>query len=405
MASKIAVLVKRFPKLSETFIAGEIEELLRQRVDLKIFSIYRPNESIEHRYPQALFERVVYLDEATEAERSAAIAHPAYRDYAATLDFAMSANADKPTQEEGLNLLAAVNRHGITHIHAHYLSVPTALADLARGILGTTYSISAHAKDIYLTDAAAVRTRLARALFLTTCTTHNAEHLKRLCPADAHKVLRVYHGIDTAYFCPLADDLGSALPARRSTPQMLSIGRFRNKKGFDLVIEACAELHRAGRDFTARIVGYGEQEKSLQKLIEQRGLTDKVRLCGPVDRAAVRDLMRSANVFVMPCRIGEDGDRDGIPNTVLEAMSCAMPVVSTRVSGIPEIIDSGCNGLLVASDNAAELATATCTVLDDAALAARLGRAARRSVCAKFDWCTNVSALTRRLGEISDYHK
>ena len=389
----VAVLVKRFPKLSETFIAGEIDELTRQGVDLRIFSIYRPNEPVAHDYPPRLLSRVTYFDEATAQERTATASDDGFRRHAESARFATEPNPDTPTRDDLQRLLTLSRRHNVRHIHAHYLTLPAALAAHVRAVDGTPFSISAHAKDIYLTDERCLRRRLGAAEFLATCTEHNATHLKQLAPTDAHKILRIYHGIDTVYFSP-----AGATDRAEQAPQLLSIGRFRRKKGFDLLIAMCADLQRTGQTFHTRIVGYGEEGGRLEALIRCQGLTANVELCGPVDRDGVRRLMRQADVFVMPCRISDDGDRDGIPNTLLEAMSCGLPVVSTRVSGIPEVVTSDGNGLLVAPDDVHALAAATRRVLGDTDLRTRLGSAARRTVLNRFDWRVNVSVLAQRLG-------
>jgi len=199
---------------------------------------------------------------------------------------------------------------------------------------GTTYSISAHAKDIYLTDAATIRERIETASFVSTCTAHNHRYLSELCNGDNSKIHLVYHGIDSERFCPAEQ------PGREQIPMLVAVGRFKEKKGFDLLIAACASLLKEGVKLRCEIIGYGDQQEPLQKLITDQNLAPHIVLRSPVNHDELVGILQKATMCVLPCRQTKDGDRDGIPNAMLEAMSCAVPVVTTSVSGIPEVIRS-----------------------------------------------------------------
>jgi glycosyltransferase involved in cell wall biosynthesis len=254
---------------------------------------------------------------------------------------------------------------------------------------GLKYSISAHAKDIYLSSATSLRRKLASAAFTVTCTEHNRAYLAAVAP-DAH-VLRMYHGVDTDCLRPV-----HAARAPASPPLVLSVGRLRAKKGFSTLIEACALLRAAGADFRVQIVGYGPERAALEAAISERRLEDTIELTGKLDHDEVIRRYAAADLFVLPCMVLADGDRDGIPNVLLEAMAMELPVISTAVSGIPELIADGQNGVLVAPERPALLATAMQRLLGDAGLRARLGAAARTTVQAKFS-DRNLDTLCRLL--------
>ena len=354
---RVGVLVKRFPKLSETFIFGEIATLVENGLDVRIISLQRPNESLQQPGSDRFSDRVTYLEPAS-----------------------------------GVNaLIDACDSLDIGHLHAHYISEPALLADLASRARGTTYSISAHAKDIYLTDAAAIRERLKTATFVSTCTAHNHQHLSKLCSGNTSKIHLVYHGIDSERFCP-AEQISP-----QQIPMVVAVGRFKEKKGFDLLIAACASLLQEGVTLRCEIIGYGDQQESLQQLITEQGLANDVRLRSPVNHDELVGILQNATLCVLPCRQTKDGDRDGIPNAMLEAMSCALPVVTTSVSGIPEVIRSGLNGVLVEPENPVALANAIRSVLDDSELQQKLADGGRHTIREMFSWRANVSVLGEML--------
>ena len=198
----------------------------------------------------------------------------------------------------------------------------------------------------------------------------------------------VYHGLDTRYFAPgpKADD--------RAVPLILSVGRFVEKKGFDHLIEACSRLKEQGVRFGCTIVGErGSAYEAMRALIEARGLADSVRLRSAVAQDELREIYRTARVFALPCQVMEDGDRDGFPNVLAEAMAMGVPVVSTDISGIPEMIDHEVHGLLVEPRNARALANALRRVLTDPALHERLAHAGRQRICERFDSRRTTLAL------------
>jgi len=254
---------------------------------------------------------------------------------------------------------------------------------------GLPFSISAHAKDIYLSDAADLRRKMGAARFTVTCTDFNCRTLQAIAPeASVH---RMYHGIDAAVFHPSRRAVPSLVPL------ILSVGRLREKKGLDTLIDACRLLHGRGVPFRCEIVGYGEEHERLAALIEAHRLDDLVQLAGKLTREQVVERYARAAVYVQPSRVAADGDRDGIPNVLLEAMAMGLPVVATRVSGIPELVQHRHNGLLVEADDPAALADAVEQLADSPALGAQLGREARRTVTTRFDNDHNLRLVMQLL--------
>lgn len=383
----LTILVKRFPKLSETFIQGEISSLIDKGFDVRIVSLHRPTEQVMHSRSNQLRDRVVYLDDYSTLGSvilllarlfcRPKILFGRFSEIFSSLDNFLCI----------AKLFTDSKKNGTTHTHAHYISEPALLADLVAILTNGEFSISAHAKDIYLTDRVALRNRVAKAKFVVTCTAHNVEYLREVVGEYGNKVFLSYHGIDTAFFKP-ADALVIA-----DSPLIVSVGRFKTKKGFDVLINSCSILKRQGRHFQCQIIGYGDQQAALSEMINDLDLEEDVFLVDPIPHDALISKLHHANLFVLPCRLDEDGDRDGIPNAMLEAMACGLPVISTKVSGIPEVIDSESNGLLVAPNDAESLALAMQRVLDDTNLRENLAQQGRQTVTEKFSWTSNIQTL------------
>lgn len=347
----IGILVKRFPKLSETFILSEILALEALGWPITIYTLEPPSD---------------------------AIIHPDVAKVRAGVRMVDIADAVK-------HLADMMRIDDIAHLHAHFAGGSAAIARGAAGRAGVGYSVSAHAKDIYLTADDDVRANLSEARFVVTCTAHNAEHLRRVVPGVP--VAKLYHGID----CQKLHPASSA--AKATPPLILSVGRLRTKKGLDTLIEACGLMRARGRDFTCEIIGYGPEENALHAQIDALHLDQHVRILGKMGHDDVLDRMRAAQVFALPCRIDADGDRDGIPNVILEAMAMGVPVVSTSVSGVPEVITDGTNGILIQPDNPSLLADAIEEIFGDAPRAASIAEAARATVVERFGEGRDVQML------------
>lgn len=396
----LGVLVKTFPKISETFILAELLGLERAGFDLTIFSLQRPTDAISQPAMSRLRARIIYLgDEAPTAARrlsrhvAAALRSP-FAWASAWQDVALpSSGLSAPDIDSALALADALRRHAVPHLHSHFIDRTGAIGQMGARFAGIGCSLSAHAKDIYLAHPDALRRRLARARFTTTCTEYNRAALAAVAPPGT-SLHRIYHGIDAARFQAMP-----ALPAAaadrddRPVLRLLAVGRLRPKKGFATLLQACALLRDRGVAARCEIVGYGEQREQLEAMIRELQLEARVELRGKMSHRELIEVYRQADVFVAPCEIAADGDRDGIPNVLLEAMSMRLAVVSTPVSGIPEIVRDGFNGLLVPPSDAATLAAALEKLSADPALRYRLGREARRSVLEQFGEEANLQSL------------
>jgi len=388
----VAVLVRRFPKLSETFILGEIASLVDAGVDVRIVSLNRPSDSLQQPDAERFSDRVTYVDQSTGLWALLRTIRYAVRWLPRVTALLRALRDSGASFRQFCSVFDICEQLDVLHIHAHYISEPALLADLVSSERGHSFSVSAHAKDIYLTDTAAIRERLRNAAFVTTCTAHNHSFLLQQTDSDTSRVHLLYHGIDSDRFTPAGG------PAANLPPLLVGVGRYKRKKGFDLLIAACAKLISEGVPLRCEIIGYGDQGDHLQQLIAASGLGHHVTLKAPVTHPELVSILQNATVCVLPCRQTEDGDRDGIPNAMLEAMSCEIPVVSTMVSGIPEVIRSETNGLLVAPDDVDALVAAIKRVLDDDCLRSRLSESGRRTVKDMFCWQSNVAKLGELLG-------
>jgi glycosyltransferase involved in cell wall biosynthesis len=418
----VAYVMNGYPRLSETFITHEIYQLERMGLQLRLFSVKREHEAKVHPIVAAIRSPLTYLPDAStlsgttltrwlgrnlpafwRANAQVARRHPLR--YLRTLASALAMCWRYRPRGQGMRLrkvfvkeflqagqIAAESlRAGdVGHIHGHFCHGVATIAWFASRLTGIPFSFTAHAKDIYQTDLNPddlLERKLDAARFVATCTCANAAVLCARHPRP-DEVHAIYHGLDTDYFAP------APRSSAREMPVILAVGRFVHKKGFDHLIEACALLKREGVHFGCVIVGeHGEAYDGICRLIEERGVGDLVKLRGAVTQEALRDMYRMARVFALPCQVTADGDRDGFPNVLAEAMAMGVPVVSTAISGIPEMIDDDRHGLLVPSGDPRALADALGRVLRDDALHTRLSQAGRQRICERFDSRRTTLAL------------
>lgn len=395
---KVAILVKTFPKLSETFVLAEILELERRGLRLHVFSLSPADGPRSHPQTAQVAAAVDYVPEACGANLPTLLGQHLKLllcrplTYLATLWFAI--RSQEPSSREMFLqagfLAQRLKAAQIVHVHAHFANYPVGAAELVHRLVGVPYSISAHAKDIFLSSSESLRRKIRGARFTATCTEYNRRHLLDIAGKDA-RILRIYHGMDAKRFRP------SVAPSEITTslgpPTILSVGRLREKKGFPVLIEACRLLRDEGTAYRCQIVGEGPERQRLAELIDHAGLQDQVELVGKLFHDELIDLYRKATVFVLPCQIARDGDRDGLPNVLLEAMAMQLPVVSTDVSAIPEAVRNGENGILVAQQNPRALASAIRELLSRPTERARYGKAARDTVEHCFSPSLNMQPL------------
>ncbi|MFZ2650307.1 MAG: glycosyltransferase family 4 protein, partial [Burkholderiaceae bacterium] len=281
----------------------------------------------------------------------------------------------------------------VGHLHGHFCHGVATITWLASRMTGIGFSFTAHAKDIYqgeLNPGRLLERKMGAARFVATCTCANAQVL-RVRHERPDEVHAIYHGLDTDWFAPANEPTAAR---QGEAPLILAVGRFVEKKGFDHLVQACARLRDHGTPFRCVIVGEkGSAFDAIDSLIGVCGLRAQVQLRSAVAQDELRRIYAQASVFALPCQIMEDGDRDGFPNVLAEAMAMGVPVVSTRISGIPEFIDDGVHGLLVEPRDADALAQALQRVIEDDALRQRLARAGRQRICERFDSRRTTVAL------------
>jgi glycosyltransferase involved in cell wall biosynthesis len=399
---RVGFVLKGYPRLSESFILREILLLERMGLDLHIFALRDPGEPTMHERVAHVRARVTYLpDRLLDAlgvvisANAARLAKAPRRTLAGFTEALVRSvrERDAAPLKRFLQAAVLVERAlpgtGVTHLHAHFCNDPTSVAYFAHRLSGIPYSFSAHAKDIYTQHPAQLAAKVARARFVTTCTAANATHLERHANG-ATPVLRCYHGVETDRYRPASDP-------RTGVPHVLSVGRLVAKKGFPVLLEALAMLRNRGLAFQCTIVGAGPLEPQLREQRLRLRLEDQLELRGAMAEQALAAFYREVDVFALACEVEADGDRDGIPNVVVEAMACGLPVVSTRVSGLPECVEHGVTGLLVPERSARALADALANVIQQPDRGRALGRAGRARVERLFAADRNVRPIAEAL--------
>jgi glycosyltransferase involved in cell wall biosynthesis len=398
-AAPIGYLMKTFPKVSETFILNEILELERQGLKLHLFSLRPPQDERFHAAVSEVRSPITYIpsllpkfsiDSAVKLLRSQVTLHPQNpQRFWKTWQFQRSRPETKTLNEllQAGYLALELQKLGITHLHVHFANIPTAVAELVQSLTGIPYSFTAHAKDIYLTEPGALDRRMGKAKFVLTCTRCNQRFLQGIS-THFTPVHLSYHGLDLNRFHP-----NQAMPKVEETPLILSVGRFCEKKGFPDLLQSCRLLREKGCVFRCAIVGYGPMQAEIEQLIQTLQLGDIVTLVGKVTQDELIGLYRQADIFVLPCRITENGDRDGIPNVLLEAMAMKLPVISTDISGIAELVNHMQNGLLVPQKDPPALAAELEYLLTQPDLMRQLGQSGREQVNQQFSLTHNTSQI------------
>ena len=406
---KVAYLLKTFPRLSETFVLNEILGLESLGMPLTIFSLRWPAAEPQHPAFSKLKSPVNYVPSLNwkfwpRALWLLLLSHLVLfltetRRYLAAAKFYFHSKGTSRFEDflQSAFLARALRRNQITHLHAHFANVPATVAELVSRLTEIPFSFTAHAKDIYLIPPAELARKIASAQCVLTCTEHNQRYLAGLIPAGA-PVHLAYHGIDTNRFSNQPRPL---LPLTAQPPCILSVGRFCEKKGLEYLIQACGRLVDHGFSFQCRIVGYGELQKKLESMIVDLGLQQYVCLPGRMTQDQLADSYRQASIFVLPCLVTEQGDRDGIPNVLLEAMASGVPVISTDVSGISELVEHTHNGLLVEPRNADALAEAMVRLLLRSDLRRRLAHNGRETVLRRFTLEASAQHVHRILSAVS----
>jgi glycosyltransferase involved in cell wall biosynthesis len=404
MARTVFVL-KGYPRLSETFIAQEIRALEQRGLDIAIVSLRHPTDAKRHTIHAEIRAAVSYLPEYLYREPRRVLAAwwqvrrwPTYR--SARRRWLADWRRD-PTSNRGRRwgqalVLASELDSEVTHLHAHFLHTPASVARYTAMLRRLPWSCSAHAKDIWTIPNWEKREKLADCRWLVTCTDANRAHLATLAPPD--RVSLVYHGLDLSRF--------DVAPKRPPGPRgddptrpviLLSVGRAVPKKGYDDLLAALAMLPS---DLLWRFVhvGGGKLRRRLRRLATKLEIADRTTWRGALTQTELLALYREADVFVLASRVAADGDRDGMPNVLMEAMSQGVPCVATRVSAIPELIEDSVSGFLVEPGDRQALARTLAHLIAAPGARIMVGAAGADRVRTGFTMTAGIDRLAERFG-------
>jgi len=392
----VAYVLRKFPVLSETFVLNELLGLQERGVPLVVFSLLRPNDPRFHEDLSRLKAPVYFLPDLFDLGKILRH-HRRLREsigvsYRKTLLYTLSRRKRALLWRflQAGFLANEARRLHVRHFHAQFANSPTTVAHLASRLTGIPFSFTAHAMDIYKhrVNRSALTRKVRDARFVVTVSDYNKTFMDRLTHAPEGRILRIYNGIDIERYSPNGQP--SPEPFR-----ILCVARFVEKKGIPTLVEACRILRDEGVDFHCDIVGKGRLRPFLRDRIKQAGLGDHVVLHGAKSQLEVLEFYHSAHLYVLPCRVGEDGNREGLPVSIVEALACGLPVVSTPITGIPEAVRDGENGFLIPPDDPEELARVLRRIVEDRMLYDSLRSRAREPVATLFDQTRTITELER----------
>lgn len=385
---KIAYICKRYPRFSETFIVNEILAHEAAGLQLEIFALRTVEET--HFQDQISRVRAPVTHIPTKLKQPQdlwTLLHAAETQFPGSiksLNAMDGAHANDVAQ--AILLALACKQKGVTHLHAHFGTVATTVARIAGVIAGITYSFTAHAKDIYHEYDASTQLdlKLRDAAAVVTVSDYNLDYLAETYNAD--NVRRIYNGIDLTRFT-------HALPDPVVNNEILAVGRLVEKKGFHILLEAILMMRARGETPQCSIIGAGDEAANLRAQIDANNLSDVVTMHGPMPQPQVIAAMRGAAVIACPCIVGRDGNRDGLPTVLLEAMALGTPCVATAVTGIPELVQHEETGLCVAEGDPKALADALSRMMKDRALRKKVSTKGRALIEAEFDIIQSAARL------------
>lgn len=401
MSQKVLFVLKGYPRLSETFIAEEILALEQRGMALRIAALRRPTDGRVHPVHREIRAPVTYLPEYLHHAPLRVLrawwrlrGTAGYRRLMPVFraDLARDLSRNRLRRLGQALVLAAEIDPAVGRLHAHFIHTPASVTRYAAILTGLPWSVSAHAKDIWTSPDWELREKLGEARFAVTCTRAGAARLQSLAPPGT-TVNLVYHGLRLDRFRPLAgppsrrDGCDPAEPVR-----LLAVGRAVEKKGFDVLVAALGRLDGA-RAWTLTHIGGGPQLPRLKAAAEAAGIAGRITWRGACDQTEVLEAYRQADLFVLPCRIAADGDRDGLPNVLVEAQSQGLACVSTSVGGVTELLVHGETGLVVPPEDPMALTEALDQLIGDPEQRRSFGRAGCERVHRLFDSARATAAL------------
>ncbi len=399
-AMKIGYILTTFPCRTETFAVGEIEGLCK--FGFVAIVLAATSQGDAHTCAETM--RVFYRPSLFSTEALLSIGYlPIRYPLALVKLLCLALKLLGACPREAVSLIGNLHtigffarhldREEISHIHAYFLSWPAVIGLGLSAATGRSFSISAHARDIFV-EHGAIKLKVSCAKFVTSCTQQGLKHLKANLPAQCHHKLHLCnHGIKIVSGC--SEHGGKNISESECNDTVIAVGRLVQKKGFGELLKAFALVVQKKPDYRLRIVGNGPDQKQLTELIEQLALEDHVELLGWQGSDVTLRLIRQATVLVAPSLVADDGDRDGIPNVILEAFASGTPVIASRLDGISEVVEHRRTGLLVKPGNVTELASAIKELLNNKYLQSRLSQTAYKTVVQRFDSAKNTKQLAK----------
>lgn len=405
---KVAYIMSRFPKLTETFILFEMLAMREQGIEVEVYPLLRHRTEVMHPEARQFMEQAHFLPFISWAIVQANLSYLRRkpRAYLSTLwdllrgtwgslRYFSGALAIFP---KSVYFAAHMVPAGVSHIHAHFASHPAAAAYVIHRLTDIPFSFTAHGSDIHR-DRTMLPEKVAEAAFVVPISDFNKAVIVDACDGRFTEKMMVIHcGVDTQHFHPQDEEHNGAVPPgiTRNRPLTLCcIGTLHEVKGQHFLLEACRLLKERDVDLRCHFIGDGPDREALVEQSLEAGISDWIHFHGQQPRAEIARLLGDADVVVAPSVPSSDGRREGIPVALMEAMASGVPVVASRLTGIPELVDDGVSGLLTPPGDAMALADALERLWLEPSLRRRLGRAAREKVLAEFDLHTNAAILAR----------
>lgn len=410
---KVAYLLGTFPQLTQTFVTREIFWIGDHDVETHIFSLNKPKSIPDDKLARTLHPGVHYSPylswEIIKAQFYFLRRSPIR--YIRALLKAVSYTFREPKMlyhamaffPKSVYFARRMEELGVEHIHAHFITLASISASTASILLGITFTMTTHAVDLFKRNPESVRQQIEDASGIVTIASFHHSHIAQMCPrVKPDDIGVVYCGLDTDHFQP------NSKPAGDGPIRIFSVGRLMEKKGFEYLIDACALVAEAGLPFQCNIVGDGPLMEALQERIDRHGLQKQVVLLGPRNQGQVLELYQNSDIFVLACVVAGDGNRDGLPVVLIEAMACELAVITTPVTGITDLAQHGQTGLLVKERDVVGLAESIKSLIKDEKMRRRLGKQGREKVIRDFriqNSTARLAAIFRKVaGSNGKYH-
>ena len=407
---KVGYLFHRFPNIRQTYLIRELLHIQECGVEVKIFTLMPPKDRAIHDGARSLLlltqphvsflawsviKAQLYFLRRSPKRYLRALAKTVWQTYPEPLVLLL-ALALFP---KSVYFAKKMKEMGIDHIHAHFAWLGGIAAGAIAELIDVTFSIHPHAFDLFSRNQRAVRRELETATKVVTISNYHRAYITDLCSGiNADEIEIIYNGVETDYYQPVSK-LKNEQPIR-----ILSVGWLVEKKGFEYLIEACRILAERELVFQCRIVGDGPLHKTLQTHINRHKLQDQVSLLGAMEHSQVLELYQTSDIFALACITARNGDQDGVPTVLTEAMACGLPVVTTPLTGIPDLVQDGGTGIFVQERDAAGLADALERLIVNDSLRRHLGTQARQFVLKEFQTQHNVAKLANVFRHICQQH-